>query len=282
MADRLTIEKGRVTVTLEEGPAMDRPEAELLEMMRSEFVPPSDGSALPDGIKFTPEWRDPFLLVVHQMPPQVRRLQWISDDSPSDYGAGAEYRTVRLSLPYTVTFATFYRRGNQLTTTWNNEMYFTNRPLLSLKDRLGYPALLNVSRVERPRRTRSWICTQHFKPTPGEGWAGQLNALLEHVWGSSFNRSSERHEGASWYGEYRNIHPELHPVARWEEASRRRETYGLSLEWMPTAYTVGELIDMMFEELREEPTGPAKRVRYAKPNPSLIGRFVNHVQKQSG
>ena len=81
MADQLTIEKGKVVLTTEEGQRLERPEEKLMDMLRAEFLAPLNGIALPDGVKFY-EWRPPLLLVVHQQPPHVRQFRWIANNSP--------------------------------------------------------------------------------------------------------------------------------------------------------------------------------------------------------
>src|SRR4051794_20581100 len=146
MADQLTVQDGKVVLTTDEGRKLERPEAQLVEMLRREVVPPLGGAALPDGVKFV-EWREPFLLVVHQLPPHVRLVHWIADDSPRPYGPGTKYRKVRLSIPYAVTFALYFQSGGGLSLAGANELYFRNKPLRSRDDRLGYPALLNVSAI---------------------------------------------------------------------------------------------------------------------------------------
>src|SRR5947209_4816478 len=113
MPDHLTIQKGKVVITTEEGQQLERPEGQLLEMLRGEFVPPLRDAALPDGVKFH-DWRPPYLVVVHQMPPHVRQFRWIANDSPVAYGPGTRYRKVRLSIPYAVTFAVYAQQGDHL------------------------------------------------------------------------------------------------------------------------------------------------------------------------
>src|SRR5262249_29186924 len=71
--DQLTIHQGPVVLTTGEGRQIERPGADLVRMLRGEFVPPLCGTALPDGVKFV-EWRPPLLLLVHQTPPHVRQL----------------------------------------------------------------------------------------------------------------------------------------------------------------------------------------------------------------
>ncbi|HEY7312053.1 MAG TPA: hypothetical protein VH643_22000 [Gemmataceae bacterium] len=279
MSDQLTIQNGKVVLVTEEGQQVERTETQLLDMLRGEFLPPLKDAALPDGVKFL-DWRPPMLLVVHQMPPHVRQFRWIADDSPVRFGPGTVYRKVRLSIPYAITFALYAQQGERLFLFGSNELYFRNEPLRTRSDRLGYPALLNISRIALPKRERAWICTQYLHWSPESDWTGQLQALLEHTWNGGFNLSSEDHEGASWFGASKGIHRDLYPVEKWEKASAANDAFGLSVPWKPVPLSVAEIIDCLFEEnqpMVAHLTGarPTKR----KKSPSLVGRFMNFVLK---
>jgi hypothetical protein len=276
MADRLAIEEGKVVVTTEEGCRLERPETALGDMFRRDLTPPINGAALPDGVKFL-FWRPPLMLVVHQLPPHVRLLRWIADDSPADYGPGTQYRNVRLSIPYAVTFALYFQHGNRLCLGDANELYFRNEPLRSEEDRLGYPALLNISCIPAARRQRSWICTQHLGRPASADWCRQLQLLIDHTWNGGFNRSSERHEGKSMWGYSQGVHPDLHPVSRWESATERNEAWALGVNWKPAPMCVRELAEDIFRE-----QGAAalfcRAARSRRPE-SLIARFLNFAQQ---
>jgi hypothetical protein len=277
MTDQLTIQKGKVVLVTEEGQRLERPEADLVQMLRGEFLPPFHGAALPDGVKFY-EWRPPLLLVVHQLPPHVRQFRWIANDSKVRYGPGTKYRKVRLSIPYAVTFALYVQHGDRLILAGNNELYFRNEPLRARTDRLGYPALLNISRIPTGKRERAWICTQYLACRPDADWTGQLQALLDHTWNGGFNLSSEDHEGASWYSASKGVHPDLHPVEKWEKASEANDAFALGVPWNPVPLTVAEIAESIFEEnqqLMSLAPGPARR----KKAPGLISRFMNFVLK---
>ncbi len=279
MSDVLTIQNGKVVLKTEEGQSIERPEADLYDMFHREIRPPIDGCALPDGVKFY-EWRDPFFLVVHQHPPFCRSLRWIAPDSPADYGPGAKYRKVRLSIPYANTFAMYFCRGGKLLLTGFNELYFRNEPLRSKSDSLGYPALLNISAIKTKERTRSWICTQHLRNTAEMDWTTQLGNLITHTWDGAFNLSSERHEGASGYGESQGVHPDLHPVERWEEASRKDDAFALSVPWKPARFTVGELMNCMFDEIgKQNHYFPGATPAPLKPA-GVVQRFINFAQQK--
>ena len=83
MSDQISIQDGLAGLTTEEGRSIKRPEWELEDMIRQETLPPLNGIALPDGVKFM-EWKDPYLILVHQMPPHLRQLRWITEDSPAE------------------------------------------------------------------------------------------------------------------------------------------------------------------------------------------------------
>ncbi len=276
MPDQLTIQNGKVLLITEEGQQVQRTEAQLVDMLRAEFLPPLGDIALPDGVKFV-EWRPPLLLVVHQLPPHVRQFRWIANDSPAGFGPGTIYRKVRLSIPYTITFALYAQQSARLFLVGNNELYFRNEPLRSRDDRLGYPALLNVSRIRAPKRERTWICTQYLHCGPQADWTVQLQALLEHTWNGGFNLSSEAHEGASWYGASKGVHRDLHPVEKWEAASAANDAFALGVNWKPVPLSAGEVMEAIFEENQQRGAAPGGRPPRRKKAPSLVSRFLNFV-----
>lgn len=277
MSDRLIIQDGKVTLTTEEGRTLERPESDFRQMVQQEALPRLDGAAFPDGIKFF-KWRPPVFVLVHQMSPHVRQVRWITDDSPADFGPGTKYQTVRLSIPYAITFAVYHQCGEHLILSSSNELYFKNEPLRTLDDPLGYAALLNISRIDNGKRTVSWICTQHLRYSPKTNWCQQLQALLEHTWNGAFNRSSERHEGESMYRFSHGVHPDLHPIQRWCQATEANEAFALGVKWKPVPQTVGELMDSMLQEQRGN-GGPFSPRRGKRLPASLVARFMNYVQQ---
>lgn len=278
MPDQMLIEKGKVVLTTEEGQRVERPERQLVDMLRGEFVPPLSDCALPDGVKFW-EWRAPLFLVVHQQPPHVRQLRWIAPDSPEMHGEGVKYRPVRLSLPYAITFAVYSLNQGRLYLTGANELYFRNAPIHSRADKLCFPALLNISRIGTTRRPRAWVCTQYLRYNPKVDWSEQLQALLEHVWNGGFNLSSEVHEGKSWFTASRGVHRDLQTVEAWEKASEANDAFALGVKWKAAPLSIGELMDAMLEEQGQPPAFLEKK-RARKKDPGLVARFMNHVLKK--
>ncbi len=279
MADKLSIEKAKIVLETDEGRKMKMPEERLVEMFRSEMELPINGVAIPDGVKFV-QWQKPFLCVVHQLPPLVRKVRWIAADSPVPFGDGAKFKSRRLSMPYAVTFAIYCARGDHFQLVGNNELYFRNEPLRSKADQLGFPALLNVSRIVSEERERSWICTQYLGDVSKVDWGGQLAHLLNHTWNGSFNLSSEHHEGASWYGESQDVHADLHPIERWEKASKKNDAFALGIAWKPAPLNVGQIMEALLQESGECVEGLPGHLQQARPRstPDIPTRLLNFVQ----
>ncbi len=282
MSDKLILENGRALLTTDEGRQLELEESKLVDMLRADFEPPINGSALPDGVKFI-EWRPPLLCVVHQMPPHVRQLKWIKDDSPAPYGPGTTFSMRRLSVPYSVTFAIYVRHDSRLQLMGYNELYFRNEPLRSRDDPLCYPALLNVSWIETGTRTRCWVCTQHLAHAAKDDWTRQLCNLLDHTWNGAFNLSSEKHEGKSTFGASQGVHQALKSVGSWEQASAQDDAFALKVPWLKCPLNVGQQMDAMLQECRPAAAESLLiRAARCKPTPSLAARFLNFAQKTVG
>lgn len=277
--DKLVMENGKLTISTAEGKQFDATEDDFYHLVRDDVVPPIGDAALPDGVKFF-KWQPPFLCVVHQLPAHVRQVRWITVDSPAPYGAGAKFAKREISLPYAITFAIYCLMESGLCLINRDELYFRNEPLKTRGDQLGYPALLNVSKIDDRRRVRSWICTQHLRTDSRMNWAQQLGRLIDHTWNGGFNLSSEHHEGASWYGESKGIHPDLHPIERWVKATKNDSFFACNVTWKPVGLNVGQIEDAMLEECGQH-LGVSVRRRCKTRSTSILGRLINSLQKQS-
>ncbi len=208
---------------------------------------------LPDGMKAVRSEGNSTVMV-HQSPPRVHKLRWITKDSPARFGTGCTYRDVTISLPYLVVLAVYTRTPEGFTTLSKlNECFFTNKSLSSLNDPLFYPALLNCSKFEPPeRKPLSWICTQHldraFDAEPDsnlrmrKGFIALMRCLLE----AGFNYSSEEHEASSWYTESATVDPRIADIDEWQKATKKDPLFVLDLNWLPTNHSVGEVIQRIF------------------------------------
>lgn len=192
---------------------------------------------------------------VHQSPPSVYSLRWIRDDSPEPFGPTAKYRDVRVALPYVVVLVLFEPGpGGVCLSSWN-ECYFRTAPLTSMEDELCFPALLNCSRFEPPEgHPLSWICTQHLRTPPlaerdpSRRMRAHYAALLRCLFETGFNRSSEVHEGTSWYEQSRGVDARIGSIDRWEAASAEDPAFVLDVPWIPSGYSLGDVLDRLFEQ----------------------------------
>jgi hypothetical protein len=213
---------------------------------------------LPDGVKSVISQGN-VTVWIWESPPRVCNFDWVTNDSPRPFGAGAKYRQVRLSLPYLVVLVTFGRNEAGLVDLLpSNECFFRNAPLKRLEDELCYPALLNCSKFAPPEgRPLSWICTQHLRRTsrmakrdPAERFCGGFEALRHCLLETAFNYSSEHHESSSWFSESCSIDPRLQTVEAWEAASARDPLFVLDVPWLKTGFSVAQIVDRIFSNLQ--------------------------------
>jgi hypothetical protein len=219
-------------------------------------APARDGYSplYPDGLRATAA-RGPALLWVHEIPPRVHQLRWIKEDSPVPFGPGATYRDVHLALPYLITLAMFHPDDSgRLVLSKRNECFFRNAPLTDWDDALFYPALLNTSKFSpQEGNPLSWICTQYIDTSykrehdplrrQRRGFAALQRCLLE----AGFNYSSEHHEASSWFTESAHVDPRLATVAAWEEASAADPLFPLDVPWLPTGFSLRQVVDRIFD-----------------------------------
>jgi hypothetical protein len=250
-SESVVIEGNTVRATTPEGVVARVPLAQLLEQVSAVRMTTGD-VVLPTGVRAVAS-RGPLTIWVHEKPPHIASFKWITNDSPSNYGSGTKYKIVKIALPYTIVFAVFTGNG-QL---GGNECFFRTEPLESLDDELCYPGLLNCSAFAEPGKEReggslSWICTQHLKydglPKDRNAQMQELLTRLLHcLHETGFNRSSESHEGASWYGHSAKRIKEISSVEKWEENTKKDPLFVLDLPWLKTGKTVRTMLDRLFK-----------------------------------
>ena len=197
--------------------------------------------------------------------PELRLLNWITDDSPAPYGPEAMCTPRRLATPYVVLKVPL-RRGRIVTRV---ELFYRNEPLGHKSGPGGslfWPNLLNVSPGHKG--CTAWLCTQFFSRLQiRPGITAGLDALTHHLWGGNFNRSSEAHEGASAFSKARadGIDSRVTDVGRWEAESVKDPYFVLSVDWRPTGMDVQSVIEA---ELRAQRVPPA---------PASASSLANHL-----
>lgn len=239
------------------------PEGEVSRMplttLMERITPRMDTGAciLPTGIKAVLS-RGEATIWVWEQAPTIQKFSWIASDSPRPYGAGAKYRNVRIGLPYLVIFGVFARdNAGMPALVRSDECFFRTEPLSKMSDELLFPALLNCSKFgDASNRPLSWICTQHLKPNkdmassdPADRFRGGFEAVRYCLLETSFNLSSEHHEGNSWYGASKKIDKRIATIEAWEEATKKDPLFVLDVPWIKTKHSVAQVAERIFNRL---------------------------------
>jgi len=214
---------------------------------------------LPSGIKAVLS-RGNVTIWVWEKAPAVQKLSWIRPDSPRPFGPGTKYRNVRIGLPYLVIFGVFVHLADGMPyIAKTDECFFRREPLKQLSDGLCFPGLLNCSKFPNANELHplSWICTQHLKDNPqmysanpGDRYCGGFEAVRYCLLETSFNLSSEHHEGNSWYGASKKIDERISTVERWEEETKKDPLFVLDVPWIDTKHSVMQVAERIFKRMR--------------------------------
>jgi hypothetical protein len=217
---------------------------------------------LPHGVRATSS-RGPYVVWVHESPPEVYNFRWITNDSPAKFGESAKYQQVRIALPFVLILAVFIPRPDgQLTLAHLNECYFRTRPLESWDDELNFPALLNCSRYRQLEgRPLSWICSLGIKGALYESerdlntrMRAAFNALHHCLFETAFNWSSDVHEGASYFTLSQGADPRIATIEKWQEATAQDPDFVLDVPWLKSGHTLGQIVDRIFSNLKASKT----------------------------
>jgi hypothetical protein len=255
MADAVVIDGTNAEAVSREG---SRAAMQLPALMEKLIPPPAIDTqdvVLPDGVKAVRS-RGRFTIFVHETPPAAWNFKWIAADSKSQFGPGTKYRTVRIALPFLITFCVFERGPRTLNLSPLNECFFSRRPLQRLDEgELCFPALLNCSKFPTERgHPLAWICTEHlnFKrlqeiEDDNQRVRAAFRALMETLLGSAFNLSSEAHEGSSWFTETvrKKVDPRIETIERWQEETAKDPMFVLDVPWLGTGKTVAQMLERM-------------------------------------
>lgn len=212
---------------------------DLIEVIRTNSVRGFDQNPLPKNNLAWKVESGPLTICIVELEPAFRVLEWIHPDSPLPFGPQAIYTPRRLATPYVVLKVPFMH-GTILP---QAELFYRNLPLTSLDDELYWSNLLNVS--PHSYGCRAWVCTQYLRTEcPQPGVTPGLHALLNHLWGGGFNRSSEQHEGSSAFKKAGDdkVDPRVTDVDRWEKESIKDPRFVLKVNWKPVGVTVRQLI----------------------------------------
>ncbi len=211
----------------------------------------------PGVIPRTVRWverRGDFMCVLTELDPGPRTVRWISDDSPADYGDNVKYQERRLSLPFIIVPLLFH--GPRLA---DARLFYRTRPMTGMPEHneLFIPNLLNVSDVPGPGGKKTWLCIQYVDVTTRD-WYGKVRAVGDDVMFGVFNRSSEHHEGHSYFADSvkEPCDPRVASVSAWVEATKEDPYFALTLPWRSASRTARDIVTEMLDR-----GCPARRFR---------------------
>lgn len=195
---------------------------------------------LPPRVRFCCERRDATAVVI-EVEPQARTVNWLTDKSRVPFGRGAQYQRYFLSFPY-IELLIVFRAG---ALTGYQQLYYRNAPLGEDQSLL----LPNLYNVAEGHGQRCWLCLQHLREASGLPWPKKIDAIVDHVFCASFNQSSERHEGNSYWTSTKGVDPRVQSLEAWEKATRENRRFALEVPWKPAGETATEVLMGMLDQV---------------------------------
>jgi hypothetical protein len=161
---------------------------------------------LPDNVKWVIEVSNKTMYVL-EFPPELRNVLW-----EDDYGYSRQ-RTI--ATPYVVMAVLFYEPGHMCAA-----IYYRNKPIKSLDDKLYYTNLYNTS--------SGAVCLDGLKPQYDWSHTQALSELVTHFWGGEFNQeiTTNFFEAREYSNDER-----ISTIERWEEESKRNPKFVLDVKW---------------------------------------------------
>ena len=220
--------------------------------------------AIPEGTRFIRSHGDSVVLVLEKKP-TMRTVRWLADDSPAPYGPKARYKKARLAFPFVVLVVVF--RGGALT--GQSQCFYRVSPLAATSDELLLPNLYNVAKAYDQD---CWVCLLNMEESLAPlSWSGKVDAIWNHIFGASFNKSSEEHEGMSYWSVMRSLDPRVASLRAWKKASAKDPYFALDIPWKP----VGKSIETVMEEMLE-----TRRMEAFPPDATSLAQVLNGVRKR--
>jgi hypothetical protein len=157
------------------------------------------------------------------------------------------YRTVRLAFPFVVTVLAFRDGG----LTGFQQCFYRTAPLSQLSDPLLLPNMFNVA---NGHGQQCWLCLANLRvDLRALSWNNKLQEIRQHLWYAGFNKSSEVHEGNSYWSTMRKVDRRYETVETWEQASLENRYFPLDVHWTPSGQTIGGVIDQMIANVSAPP-----------------------------
>ena len=237
----------------------DLPIEKMIKSIHGASERPCDFEIRPQSARIW-ETRRNAVAAAFELPPHARTVRWLADDSKAPYGPKASYCNYYVSLPYVVLLLVF--RDGALTGL--QQLYYRTEPL----DAGGELKLPNLFNVAEGYGQRCWVCLQNLDDISELDWSQKISRIVDHVFSAAFNRSSEEHEGNSYWTRQQSVDPRVASMKAWEEASREDRRVGLDVPWEPAGTTASTELRMMLDKVVRP-----KRIRSSAALAALISRY---------
>lgn len=215
---------------------------EVIETIEGAGAVHEEFAVRPRGARIVQARRDAVAMGLEILP-HTRRVRWLADDSELPYGRGAKYADYFVSFPFIVLLLVF-RRGSL---TGQQQLYYRTESLDRGEDLL----LPNLYNVAKGYHQRCWVCLQHVPDVGKLAWDVKIASIVDHTFSAAFNRSSEEHEGNSYWSGGKAVDPRVASMEAWQEASRADRRMALSVPWEPAGTTASnELREMLDRVVR--------------------------------
>ena len=277
-APQIHIEGGEVVVSHVGGKTIEMSIADFVERVGTKHDWGPGCGTLPVGVRRWTQRGDTVGLAI-EIPPCARSVQWVADDSPAPYGDAAVYERRYLSFPYVEILLVLH--GGELT---NQQQLFYRREPLGDDDALLLPNLLNVS--PEAYGQKAWLCLANLRTIGKESWQQKIASVVQHTFSAKFNRSSEEHEGSSYWQLMRDVDLRVSSVAAWHEATRQNPCFALDVPWKRAERGLTDELGAMMEQVQAATTlrtaeelagmlaaGNGRRRRRRRWHPGQLGLF---------
>ena len=216
------------------------PLSQLIEYIGGAGAGREEFAVRPRGARIVQSRGDAIAMAL-EIPPHARSVRWLADDSKVPFGPRAKYGEYFVSFPFTVMLLVF--RGGSLT--GQQQLYYRNQSL-DCGEELLLPNLYNVA---EGYGQRCWVCLQHVPDVASLDWDAKIATIVDHTFSAAFNRSSEEHEGNSYWSAQPAVDPRVSSIEAWQEATRANRRVGLDIAWQPAGTNAGEELRKMMDQV---------------------------------
>lgn len=189
------------------------------------------------------------VVILIEVAPGPRTMQWLADDSPARFGPSATYQDVHISLPWQYFFIAMTPEGRLCEL---SSVYFRNEQLKSTSDPLCECHFFNCS-VDA-YGAHCWICTGGLPNMKGRNQScfDFAESVIEKFLFGGFNESSEHYEGNSFWGENRTRISDrrLRTIAAWHAATKEDAHFATTVSWVPAPHTAQSVFMELTDDAR--------------------------------